>query len=183
MKTTDRRSGGRVEVDVALVAWPGESDWLDGLRRAGQPRLLLVRDDVDPPINEDDLEDWVRTPADPIEVHARVAVLKRRAARTRPTLDDSGRLHVGSRWLDLTPIEYRLTGVLLERFGSVVSREVLLRAGWSDPRSSMNQLDVTILRLRRRLEPAGLQLYTVRSSGYALDHSDQKSIVRRAINS
>jgi DNA-binding response OmpR family regulator len=177
---SNKASTGRVAVDVALVAWPAESEWLERLRRTGQPRLLLVRADVDPPVNEDDLEDWVRTPADPIEVHARVAVLKTRAARIGPTLDDSGRLNAGSRWVDLSPIEYRLVGVLLENFGTLVTRDALIHAAWSDARPSENQLGVHILRLRRRLDPAGLRLRTVRRHGYLLDHSEQKGIVRRA---
>ena len=109
----------------------GGGDEMDA-STTGQPRLLLVRADVDPPINEDDLEDWVRTPADPIEVHARVAVLKKRAARVVPTLDDSGRLNVGSRWIGLTPIEYRLVRVPLEQFATVVTRDVLIHAVWSN---------------------------------------------------
>ena len=169
-------------VEVALVSWPAEADWLERLRRSGQPRLLLVRDDADPPVNEDELEDWVRTPADPIEVHARVAVLKVRAARFRPSLDDSGRLNVGSRWIDLSPIEYRLVGLLLEHFGTLVSRDELLRAAWPTTRPSNNQLDVYILRLRRRLQPTGLRLRTVRSRGYSLDHSEQRGFVRRALS-
>ena len=169
-------------MEVALVSWPAEAEWLDWLRGTGQPRRGLVRADADPPVNEDDLEDWVRTPADPIEVHARVAVLKVRAARVSPTLDDSGRLNVGSRWVDLSPIEYRLVGSLLEHFGTLVSRDALIRAGWPGTKPSDNQLDVHVLRLRRRLEPTGLRLRTVRSRGYTLDHSDQKGFVRRELS-
>ena len=167
-------------MEVALVSWPAEAEWLDRLRGTGQPRLLLVRADADPPVHEDALEDWVRTPADPIEVHARVAVLKVRAARVSPALDDSGRLNIGSRWVDLSPIEYRLVGSLLEHFGSLVSRDALIRAAWPETQPSDNQLDVHILRLRRRLQPAGLRLRTARSRGYSLDYSEQTGVVRRA---
>ena len=67
--------GERVVVDVALVAWPAEAEWLSRLRRMGQPRLLLIPSDTDPPVSGEDLEDWVRTPADPLEVHARVTTV------------------------------------------------------------------------------------------------------------
>jgi DNA-binding response OmpR family regulator len=174
--------GEPVVVDVALVAWPAEAEWLERLRRTGQPRLLLIPSDADPPVSGEDLEDWVRTPADPLEVHARVTTLKVRAARVaRPQLDDSGRLYVGSHWVDLSPIEYRLVGPLLEYFGALVSRDELLNAAWPDAHPSPNQLDVHILRLRRRLEPTGLRLRTLRTRGYSLDHSEQKGYARRVL--
>jgi len=174
--------GERVVVDVALVAWPAEAEWLGRLRRMGQPRLLLVPSDADPPLSGEDLEDWVRTPADPLEVHARISTLKVRAARAAtPFLDDSGRLYVGSCWVELSPIEYRLVGPLLEHFGALVERDELLTAAWPDAHPTSNQLDVHILRLRRRLEPTGLTLRTLRSRGYSLDHSEQKGFARRLL--
>jgi hypothetical protein len=164
---------GGALVDVALVSWPADSEWLAQLRRARQPRLLLIRPDTDPPVSDDVLEDWVRTPADPLEVQARVTTLKLRAARVlSPRLDDNGRLYVGSRWVALSPIECRLIELMLDKFGSLVRRDALVNAGWPKSEPSRNQLDVHILRLRRRLEPMGLRLRTVRSRGYALDHGD-----------
>src|SRR5262249_39056418 len=158
-------------IDVALVSWPADAEWLGQLRRARQPRLLLIRADTDPPVSDDVLEDWGRTPADPLEVQARVTTLKMRAARVRSPrpADDSGRLYVGSRWVALSPIECRLIGLLLDRFGSLVRREALVHAGWPASEPTRNQLDVHVLRLRRRLEPLGLRLRTVRSRGYSLD--------------
>jgi DNA-binding response OmpR family regulator len=108
--------------------------------------------------------------------------LKVRAARAAsPRLDDSGRLYVGSSWVELSPIEYRLVGPLLDNFGALVRREALLAAAWTEAHPSPNQLDVHILRLRRRLEPAGLRLRTLRSRGYSLGHSEQKSHARRVL--
>ena len=158
--------------DVALVPWPTEGQSLETLRQAGQPRLLLIRGDGPPPLSEDALEDWVRVPADPVEVQARVATLEARALRgVSARLDENGRLHVGSRWVALSPIEHQLATPLVEHFGGLVSHDTLLRAGWPHRHPSRNQLDVQILRLRRRIESVGLRLRTVRSRGYSLDHS------------
>jgi hypothetical protein len=57
-------------VEVALVPWPGAEERRVTLRDAGMPRLLLVPEDCDPPVTDDVLEDWVRTPADPREVQS-----------------------------------------------------------------------------------------------------------------
>src|SRR5207244_11151786 len=58
-------------VEVSLVPWPGADERRVTLRDAGMPRLLLVPEDCDPPLTDDVLEDWVRTPADPRQVQAR----------------------------------------------------------------------------------------------------------------
>jgi DNA-binding winged helix-turn-helix (wHTH) protein len=62
---------------------------------------------------------------------------------------------------------------LLERYGSVVSRETLTSAGWPGGAPGRNALDVHVLRLRRRLDPIGLAIRTVRSRGYLLEDAVQ----------
>ena len=159
-------------VKVALVRWPDDSDRLGHLRLLAQPRLLLITPDVDPPTCPDVLEDWVRTPVDPRDLEARVSALELRAARALPPrLDANSCLHAGSRWVALTPIESRLVKLLLERFGLVVSRGALVGAAWPKRKPTNNQLDLHMMRLRRRLEPLGLALRTVRARGYSLDRS------------
>ena len=56
----------------------------------------------------------------------------------------------------------------MDRFGSVVGRNELAKAGWPDGLPSRNSLDVQLGRLRRRLKGSGLTLHTVRSRGCAL---------------
>jgi len=164
--------GGEPLPNVALVSWPADNAWRTQLHRAGQPRLLLIGADTDPPVSDDVLEDWVRISADPLEVQARVTALQLRAARmAQPRLDDSGRLHVGSRWLALSPIEGRLIALLLDHFAALVPQQALLRAGWPNSKPTRNNLDVHLARLRPRLEPLGLQLQTTRTRGYALNHA------------
>jgi DNA-binding response OmpR family regulator len=160
-------------VDVVLVRWPAEELRRDELRRDGQPRLLLLEDGVaPPPAGPDDLEDWIRVPAGDVDLRARVDGLQRRSeARVTPSpaLDDDGVLRLGDRWVSLPPVEARLTAALLDRYGAVVSRDALARAGWPAGAPGRNALDVHMLRLRRRLSPLALAIRTVRSRGYLLE--------------
>ena len=161
-------------VEVALVHWPAEQDRREELRRAGQPRLLLVERGA-PPIPTDELEDWIRLPADDLDLRVRVEALRRRTgadAASVPLLDDDGVLRLGDRWVSLPPVEARLTAALLGRYGAVVSREALARSGWPGGSPGRNALDVHVLRLRRRLAPLRLAIRTVRSRGYLLERAD-----------
>jgi DNA-binding response OmpR family regulator len=162
-------------VDVVLLRWPAEQDRREDLRDEARPRLLMVEDGVPPPDSADVLEDWIRVPAGEIDLRARVEGLRRRAAAARPqvpVLDDDGVLRDGRRWVSLPPVEARLTAALLDRFGAVVSRDALSRAGWPDGAAGRNALDVHVLRLRRRLAPVSLVIRTVRSRGYLLERRD-----------
>jgi DNA-binding winged helix-turn-helix (wHTH) protein len=161
------------DVDVVLVRWPVEQVRREDLQRDGRPRLLLLEDGVaPPPAGVDDLEDWIRVPAVEADLRARVEGLRRRAeARIdpAPALDDDGVLRLGDRWVSLPPVEARLTAALLGRYGAVVSRDALARAGWPAGAPGRNALDVHMLRLRRRLAPLALAIRTVRSRGYLLE--------------
>jgi hypothetical protein len=159
-------------VDVAVVRWPKETDHRDRLAREGRPRLLLLEAGVLPPLVEDPLEDWVRIPAADTDVRARLDTLALRArlrAPVHPTLDDDGVIRHNGSWASLPPVEARLTRLLVDRIGAVVSRDSLSRAGWPDGAPGRNALDVHVLRLRRRLTQVGLAIRTVRSRGYLLE--------------
>ena len=162
-------------VDVVLLRWPIERGRRELLVETGQPRLLLVEGDEPPPVVADDMEDWIRMPAGDLDVQARVETLRRRSRRGRlaavPELDDDGLLRVDDRWVSLPPVEARLTGALLDRFGAVVSREALAHAGWPHGAPGRNALDVHMLRLRRRVSPLALSIRTVRSRGYLLERA------------
>lgn len=153
---------------VELVYWPAEEDRRCELRASSRPRILLVDQSEPAPVTVDPMEDWIRLPADERDLQARVETLTRRTT-IEPTLDGDGVLRNGDSWVALPPIESRLVGVLLERFGRVVSRAELLEHGWPDEQPNRNVLDVHVLRLRRRLEPLGLSIRTVRKRGYVLD--------------
>jgi len=155
------------------VRWPVEQDRRDDLKREGRPRLLLLEDGAPPPVSSpDDLEDWIRVPAAETDLRARVDGLRRAVearAAPAPALDDDGVLRLGDQWVSLPPVEARLTAALLDRYGAVVSRDALARAGWPAGAPGRNALDVHMLRLRRRLSPLALAIRTVRSRGYLLE--------------
>jgi DNA-binding response OmpR family regulator len=162
--------------DVVLLRWPREDDRRKACRAAGVPVLLLVEPGETPPFDTGELEDWVRTSADSIEVHARVTALFGRARQQQlpsPVLDHNGVLHVGKRWIGLSPIDERLTRVLVDNLDDLVDVQTLERAGW-DERPASNVLRVRLLRLRRALEPLGLTIRNVRNQGYVLGVDAQR---------
>ena len=153
-----------------MARWPDETERVERLRSRGVPRLLLLDSDLEPPTSTDCLEDWIRVPAAEADVSARTAALRHRVERhgTLPTLDGDGILRFRDRWVGLSPVERSLAGALTERLGAVVGREPLAQRAWPGGLPTRNALDVHMLRLRRRLEPLGLEVRTVRSRGYVL---------------
>jgi two-component system response regulator MprA len=71
----------------------------------------------------------------------------------------------------LTPTEFRVLGVLVERSGQVVRRRELIRAGWPDGAIVHdNTLDVYIARLRKKLSEldSSAEIATSHRVGYRL---------------
>src|SRR4051794_41612723 len=99
-------------MDVVLVRWPAEESRRVELRDRGVPRLLLVENGTPPPRTADELEDWVRVPADEVDLHARVDNLNRRVpARVvlLPGLDADGGVRRGEARGPLPPVQARPT--------------------------------------------------------------------------
>jgi DNA-binding response OmpR family regulator len=158
--------------DVSVIRWPAEEEQRDALAVRRRPRLLLLNEDATPPIAEDCLEDWVRLPAPDADVKARIETLAIRAKShiSPPSIDGDGVLRIDDSWVPLPPVEARITTALLDRFGTVVARQALTLAGWPDAdEPGRNALDVHILRLRRRIQPVGLAIRTIRARGYLLE--------------
>lgn len=163
-------------MDVVLVEWPAEADRLRTLRADEVPRLVLVNSGAAPPDPDGCLEDWVRVPAPEAEVHSRLTALSSRARAhhpPKPLLDEDGVVRLNGAWVALPPVEARLTAALLDKFGAVVGRDALARAGWPRGAPGRNALDVHILRIRRRLAPLGLAIKTIRSRGYLLEATER----------
>jgi len=161
-------------MEVVQLPWPAERARRERLRRQRRPRLLLLDEGTAPPDEADCLEDWIRMPADDVDVAARAQSLLARSRAhhlVTPSLE-AGVLRVGERWVPLSPLEARLVQVLLDRMNTVVARDVLARAGWPEGTSARNTLDVHAVRLRRRLTSVGLAIRTVRARGYLLELSD-----------
>ncbi|HEV7888372.1 MAG TPA: helix-turn-helix domain-containing protein [Acidimicrobiales bacterium] len=162
-------------MDVTLLRWPAERDRRDELVARAIPRLLLLDGGTEPPAPADCLEDWARVGAADNDVRLRIVGLEVRASmhvQRVPDIDGDGVLRFNGQWVSLPPVEARLARSLVERFGTVVSRDALSRAGWPSSDTGRNALDVHILRLRRRIDPVSLAIRTVRSRGYLLEQSE-----------
>jgi hypothetical protein len=171
-------------VDVVLLRWPADAMRRAQLADRHVPRLLLIEEEAAPPEVGDCLEDWIRVPAPDDDVRTRLAALAARSGRhltPSPTLDRDGVLRFRGTWVPLPPVEARLTVALVDRFGAVVSRDRLTRAGWPQGAPGRNALDVHVLRLRRRIDPLGLAIRTVRSRGYLLEGSFLAAVASGAL--
>ncbi|MEB3326836.1 MAG: response regulator transcription factor [Synechococcus sp.] len=77
----------------------------------------------------------------------------------------------GARPVGVTAREYQLLLLLLERKGTVVGRDLILRQVWNDDQgTSSNVIEVYVRYLRHKLEEGGEQrlIHTVRGQGYCL---------------
>lgn len=86
---------------------------------------------------------------------------------------NSGKVCCGREEVSLSPAEYRLLLCLLERKGSIVTREVLLERIWDSSGNFVNDntLTVTMKRLREKLHRPD-NLKTVRSIGYRMEDTE-----------
>ena len=131
---------------------------------AGRGCLLVVPAGHPPPESLLPLEDWIREPVDAYEHEVRIAELVRRArAATRGlVLDDDGLLHLGERWVALSPVQRSLMGPLISQVGRTVPLAEVQRAytaagGPDDPRPLRRALS----RLRDRLAELDVQLHVL----------------------
>ena len=174
-----------VVLDVML---PGRSglEILQTLRQRhiDTPVLIVTaRDGVDDRVLGLDLgaDDYLVKPFAIPELLARIRALLRRG---RPSevfrlkaadleLDLVTRRAVrGERLLDLTAREFELLEYLLRHQGHLVSREMLAREVWKEPRRATpldNVIDVQMTRLRKKVDADGERLiHTVRGVGFVL---------------
>ena len=154
-------------------------------RRAHVPVLILTaRDSLDERVEGLDLgaDDYMTKPFDLPEFEARVRALIRRAQVNVGSEMTHGRLRfdtVARRLfhddipVDLSARELALTELLLARQGRVVSKEQMIDQlfGFGDEVGS-NAIEVYVHRVRRKLEPYGVEIRTVRGMGYLLDRLD-----------
>jgi two-component system copper resistance phosphate regulon response regulator CusR len=154
-------------------------------RRIATPVLILTaRDGVDDRVLGLDLgaDDYLVKPFALPELLARVRALVRRGrpaqvfrlAAADLELDVATRSAVrGDRLIDLTVREFELLEYLLRHQGHLVSREMLAREVWKEPRRATpldNVIDVQMTRLRRKVDAEGNTrlIHTVRGVGFVL---------------
>lgn len=163
---------------IELLRWPG-----DGARRAaaaerGTPRLLLVANGALPP-RLDPGEDWIRIPADERDLLAR---MQRLAAefdrRSRPPyIEADVVLRYAGRTVVVSEGEGAVLRPLIASFGELVTWDVLRRCLWPDAQRTARAMSSRVFRVRARIEPIGLTIYTIRGRGVVLDHDDRPTRV------
>ena len=84
-----------------------------------------------------------------------------------PWLDPDGLLRWRDRWVAVSPNEEAALRLLLDRWGHMASRASLSAAVWPGG-SSGRALNTLVGRLRKRLEPLGLTIETIRARGFLL---------------
>ncbi|SBV32369.1 DNA-binding response regulator in two-component regulatory system with QseC [uncultured Sphingopyxis sp.] len=172
-----------ITLDVGLPDMSG-FDVLKSLRAKGchAPVLILTaRDEIDDRVKGLDLgaDDYLLKPFEPRELAARIRALLR-----RPQVDPAPVIRVGKlefdrshhvariegRDLDLRRREWVVLERLLSRVGQVVSKDRLASEvfGYDEP-VAPNAIEVYIARLRKKLEPDGPTIRTLRGLGYLME--------------
>ncbi len=156
------------------------------LRRRGAtvPVLVLTaRDALADRVRGLDLgaDDYLTKPFELPELEARVRALIRRGQSGGSSflthgplaLDTSGRrATLDNVPLELSAREFGVLEVLMLRSGRVVNKEQLAEQlyGWEEEVGS-NAIEVYVHRLRKKLEPAGVAIRTIRGLGYVLERN------------
>jgi len=170
VRAPDARPARPDRIQIDMLEWPREAERSHALEANGEPHLLLVAPDADPPEEWGALTDWVRVPVDDLDLWARIAALQWRARlRPVPELDESDLLRRGVEWVALSRLEAKILRALLAQPGAVLSRHHLGRAGWAGGPPGPRSVDTYVKRLRRRIAPLGLSIHTARRRGYMLE--------------
>jgi two-component system, OmpR family, response regulator len=129
-------------------------------------------------------DDYLAKPFELAELEARVRALTRRGMAGGATLlrhgalsyDQVGRIaRLNGEPLELSAREVSLLEIFLSRAGRLVSKDQLVShlCEWGEE-VSPNAIEVYVHRLRKKLEPGGVRIVTVRGLGYSLEKSDSR---------
>ena len=124
-------------------------------------------------------DDYVLKPFDFEELEARLQALLRRTQSERSGHIEAGELRLdkqsrqayfGSQPLSLSSREVAVLELLMNRYGRVVSKDQLAdHLTGMDEEIGPNAVEVYVHRLRKKLEPLGASVRTLRGLGYLLE--------------
>jgi two-component system, OmpR family, alkaline phosphatase synthesis response regulator PhoP len=159
------------------------------LRRAGNvtPIILLTArtQDSDKVLGlELGADDYVTKPFSPMELCARIKAVLRRTSRDRDRRARFGDVEVdfdrcvtlrAGRAVDLTPLEMKVLGALIDAQGRLLTRDQLIERVWGAGVAITDRVvDNHVLNLRRKLESTPAEprfLLSVRGLGYRFEAS------------
>ena len=150
--------------------------------------ILTARDGIEDRVLGLDLgaDDYLVKPFALPELLARIRALLRRGRPSEALRLKAGDLELdlvarrasrGDRAVDLTGREFELLEYLLRHQGHLVSREMLARDVWKEPRRATpldNVIDVQMARLRRKIDCDGTArlIHTVRGVGFVVREAE-----------
>ncbi|GBG15173.1 two-component system [Novimethylophilus kurashikiensis] len=154
-------------------------------RKSSLPVLIVTaRDALDDRIKGLDLgaDDYILKPFDMPELLARVRAHIRRAQVAPSTeivygplvFDTTTRLvRINGEPFNLSARELGILETLLMKIGKVITKEMLVEklCSWDEMLGS-NAIEVYVHRLRKKLQPLGVDISTVRGLGYMLEKLD-----------
>jgi two-component system OmpR family response regulator len=182
---------GIYDLAILDIGLPGLNG-LDVLRRLRARKsmlpvlILTALDTLEDRVRGLDLgaDDYLAKPFDLPELEARVRALLRRSTNSTPFLEHGPlrfdtvgrRVYCDKRPLDLSPRELAVLEILLMRAGRVVSKAQMVNHlyGFGDDVAD-NAIEVNVYRLRKKLEPLGCEIRTVRGMGYLMDRPDAQA--------
>jgi DNA-binding response OmpR family regulator len=172
-----------ITLDLGLPEMSG-LEVLRKIRAAGNtvPVLILTARDAleDRLIGLDSgADDYMLKPFEPSELEARIRALLRRARGDADAVMTIGRLTIDSargtvaingRAIELRRREWAVLERLAARVGKVVDKDRLSAEVFGyDEAVAPNAIEVYVARLRRKFEPDGPRIRTIRGLGYVLD--------------